>query len=179
MTDRSQRAWICGVAAALLLGTTGAARADVQPGETISKDTLDKAAELVSPGVKWCIERGLQLKIVPYKKIEWNKAFREATEKYAGQVKLAADGRAIDGHVAGLPFPKLDPNDPQIALKIMWNYEYKPFVTDDGDLRNFDADTGPLGDGPMGIERHYLLDHVDQPALPQAGHAIAERADAG
>jgi len=109
MTDRSRRAWSCGVAATLLLGTTGAAPAEVQPGETISKDNLDKAAELVSPGVKWCIERGLKLKIVPYKKIEWNKAFREATEKYSGQVTLGADGRSIENHVAGLPFPKLDP----------------------------------------------------------------------
>ena len=160
MTDGSPRAWICGVAAALLLGTTSPAPADVEPGETISKDNLGKAAEMVSPGVKWCIERGLKLKIVPYKKIEWDKAFREATEKYSGQVKLGPDGRSIEGHVAGLPFAKLDPNDPQIALKIMWNYEYKPYVTDDSDARNFDADTGPLGDGPMTIERHYLLDHL-------------------
>jgi hypothetical protein len=160
MMIRSQRAWICGVAIALLLGIAATARADVQPGDTIAKDNMDKAADMVSPGVKWCIEHGLKLKITPYKKIEWNKAFRDATEKYSGQVKLAADGRSIEGHTAGLPFPKLDPNDPQIANKIMWNYEYKPYVTDDGDLRNFDADTGPLGDGEMGIERHYLLDHL-------------------
>ncbi|HVN87970.1 MAG TPA: DUF1329 domain-containing protein [Candidatus Binatia bacterium] len=160
MTGRSPRAWSCGIVAAMLLSCLAAARADVQPGETISKDNLDKAADLLSPGVQWCVGHGLKLKIVPYKKIEWNKAFLEATEKYSGQVKLAPDGRSIEGHIAGLPFPKIDPNDPEIALKIMWNYEYKPYVTDDGDARNFDADTGPLGDGPMGIERHYLLDHL-------------------
>ncbi|MBI1813615.1 MAG: DUF1329 domain-containing protein [Deltaproteobacteria bacterium] len=160
MTDGSRRAWICGVATALLLGTTSLAPADVEPGQTISKDNIDKVADLVSPGVKWCIERGMQLKIVPYKKIEWDKAFREATEKNAGQVKLAPDGRSIEGHITGLPFPKLDANDPQIALKIMWNYEYKPYVTDDSDARNFDADTGPVTDGPMAPERHYLLDHL-------------------
>ena len=65
----------------------------------------------------------------------WNKAFREATEKYSGQVKLGPDGRSIEGHVGGLPFPQLDPNDPQVAVKIMWNYEYKPYVTDDSDAR--------------------------------------------
>jgi hypothetical protein len=157
---RSHHAWISRIASVLLLGAAAAGRADVQPGDTVAKDNMDKAADLVSPGVKWCIEHGLKLKIVPYKKIEWNKAYRDATEKYAGQVKLGADGRSIEGHVAGMPFPKIDPNDPNIAVKIMWNYEYRPYGTDDVDLRNFDADTGPLGDGPMGIERHYLLDHL-------------------
>src|SRR5262249_11508786 len=52
--------------------------------------------------------------------------------------------------------------DPQVALKVMWNYEYKPFVTDDGDARNFDADTGPITADPMSVERHFLVDHIRQ-----------------
>jgi hypothetical protein len=136
------------------------ARADVQPGDVISKDNVDKVKDLVSPGVQWCIEHGMKMKIVPYKKIEWDKAYKEATEKYSGQVKLSPDGRSLVGYVAGLPFPKIDPNDPQIALKIMWNYDHKPYVSDDLDLRNFDADTGPVSDGPMQVERHFLLDHL-------------------
>ncbi|MBI4515638.1 MAG: DUF1329 domain-containing protein [Deltaproteobacteria bacterium] len=138
----------------------GSSRADVAPGDVVTKDNVDKVKELISPGLEWCVRHGMQMKIVPYKKIEWNREFREATEKYSSQVKLAADGRSLEGHVAGLPFPKLDANDPQLALKIMWNYEYKPYVTDDEDLRNFDADTGPVGDGPMQVERHFLLDHL-------------------
>ncbi|MFQ5667157.1 MAG: DUF1329 domain-containing protein [Candidatus Binatia bacterium] len=136
------------------------AQADVQPGDVITKANVDKIKDLVSPGVEWCVKHGMTMKIVPYKKVEWNKAYREATEKYGGQTKLRADGRDLIGHVAGLPFPKIDPNDPQVALKIMWNYEYKPFVTDDEDLRNFDADTGPVSDSPMEVERHFLLDHL-------------------
>jgi hypothetical protein len=137
------------------------ARADVQPGDVITKANADKVKDLISPGVEWCVKHGMVMKIVPYKKVEWNKAYREATEKYSGQVKLAPDGRSLIGHVAGLPFPNIDPNDPQIALKIMWNFEYKPYATDDEDLRNFDADTGPVSDsGPMQIERHFLLDHL-------------------
>jgi hypothetical protein len=150
-----------GFAAAMLMGVAGMGRADVSPGDVINKANMDKLGDLVSPGVKWCIERGLELKVSPYKKVEWNKEFREATEKYASQVKLASDGRSLEGFVAGLPFPNLDPNDPQVALKIMWNYDYKPFVTDDADLRNFDADTGPIAEsGNMAIERHFLLDHL-------------------
>src|SRR5947207_951916 len=135
-----------------LVASAPSVRADVQPGDVITKDNVDKVKDLVSPGVEWCVRHGMSMKIVPYKKIEWNKAYREATEKYGGQTKLAPDGRTLIGHVAGLPFPNIDPNDPQIALKIMWNYEYKPYITDDLDLRNFDADTGPVtGTAPMQI----------------------------
>lgn len=153
------------VAFALVFGTVAVAlsfpvHADVQPGDIINKTNIDKVKDLVSPGVEWCLKHGLVMKIVPYKKIEWNKAFREATEKYGGQTKLAPDGRSLVGHIAGLPFPNLDPNDPQIARKIMWNFEYKPYVTDDEDLRNFDADTGPVTDEPMSVERHFLVDHL-------------------
>jgi len=160
MRHRRTKVWLAlfvGVAAVTLATP---ARAEVQPGDVITKDNVDKAKDLISPGVEWCVKHGMKMKIVPYKKVEWNKAFREATEKYGGQTKLAPDGRSLVGHVAGLPFPTLDPNDPQIALKIMWNFEYKPYATDDEDLRNFDADTGPVTDGPMQVERHFLLDHL-------------------
>jgi hypothetical protein len=137
------------------------AGADVQPGDVITKANVDKVKDLISPGVEWCVKHGMTMKIVPYKKIEWDKGYREATEKYAGQVKLAPDGRSLIGHVAGMPFPNIDPNDPQIALKIMWNFYYRPYRTDDLDLRNFDSDTGPVSDsGPMQVERHFLLDHL-------------------
>lgn len=161
MRRSTTRNWLVPFVGALTLCYAVAVRADVQPGDIITKANVDKVKDLVSPGIEWCIKHGMTMKIVPYRKIEWDKAYRDATEKYSGQVKLAPDGRSVLNHVAGLPFPNIDPNDPQIALKIMWNYEYKPYVTDDEDLRNFDADTGPVTDGqPMQIERHFLLDHL-------------------
>src|SRR3989449_526774 len=95
------------------------------------------------------------------KRVEWPRAYKEATEKYSSQVKLSADGRSMENYVAGQPFAKLDPKDPQFVTKIMFNYDYG-YVNglDDTDLRNFDADTGSIADhGPMTIERHFLLDH--------------------
>src|ERR1051325_2217929 len=148
------------LAVALALPRSGPAY--VKPGDTINKANADQVKELVSPGVLWCVKRGWPMKIVEYKKIEPPKPYQDATEKYSGQVKLAADGLNIEGYVAGMPFPKIDPNDPKVATKIMWNYEYKWLITDDADSRNFDADTGPIfgGETPMSIERHYLVDHV-------------------
>src|SRR5207247_8660455 len=57
--------------------------------------------------------------------------------------------------------PFLDAKDPQVAVKIMWNYDHNFFATDDLDARNFDADTGAIADhGPMTVERHFLIDHL-------------------
>jgi hypothetical protein len=161
MTQAARRVCIAVLGASVGALLALSAYADVQPGDVITKDNLDKALDLISPGVQWCVSHGMTMKIVPYKKIEWDKMFKEATEKYSAQVKLAPDGRSLVDYVAGMPFPTIDPNDPQAALKIMWNYDHKPFVSDDLDLRNFDADTGPVTDSaPMQVERHFLLDHL-------------------
>jgi hypothetical protein len=146
---------------ALVLATAApAARAEVAVGDRITAENVDKVKDLISPGLEWCIRHGWPITIGETKHVEWLKAYREATEKYASQVKLSADGLTVQNYVAGQPFPALDPNDPQIAMKIMWNYEYGQ-LTDDLDIRNFDADTGAIADhGPMTIERHFLLDHL-------------------
>jgi hypothetical protein len=156
LTRAAMRVWL----ATLIASAPRLAIGDAQPGEVIGPSNAEQVADLVSPGIAWCLQHGLQMRIVPTRAIPWNAAYREATEKYAGQVQLAPDGRSVLGHVAGLPFPSIDPNDPQVALKIMWNYEYKPYVTDDLDLRNFDADTGSITESGLEIERHYLLDHL-------------------
>ena len=47
---------------------------------------------------------------------------------------LNPDG-TLKNYVAGQPFPLLDPNDPQMATKLMWNFSFRPLYTDDADLR--------------------------------------------
>jgi len=146
----------------VLLGVAGPSlvRGDVSPGDKITDQNIDKVKDLVSPGMEWCIKHGWPITINETKRIEWPKAYKEATEKYSSQVKLAENGLSLQGYVAGQPFPNLDPKDPQLAIKIMWNYNYQFLTTDDVDLRNFDADTGSIADhGPLSVERHFLLDH--------------------
>ena len=155
--------WTRVLAAALLMAALGAlpARADVSPGEKYDASNVDKIKNLISPGLEWCIKWGFPITITETKKVEWPKAYKDATEKYSPQVKLSKDGLTVQNYVAGQPFPNLDPKDPQFAIKIMWNYEYG-FANgiDDTDLRNFDADTGAIAQGgPMSVERHFLLDH--------------------
>src|SRR5205085_1898405 len=96
------------------------------------------------------------------------------------QVKLSPDGKALENYVAGQPFPHVDLNDPQAALKVMWNYEYRPYPgTDDFVEFEFPVLSGALRQGqPMNVEREMLLSearrlyfngrlYVDpKPALP-------------
>ena len=46
------------VAAFLILAIAGAARAGVNPGDTITKDQADKVADLVSPGNLILVKQG-------------------------------------------------------------------------------------------------------------------------
>ena len=117
-------------AGALGLTSTNLATADVKAGDTITKDNMAQAADLLTPAMKWYVEHGMPMKIVDYKKIEWPKAFKEATEKYSGQVKISPDGRDMFNYVAGAPFPKIEASDPLVGFKIMWNQEQKPAYTD-------------------------------------------------
>jgi hypothetical protein len=159
MIGRKTTCWSLLTLAAAVFAV-GTARADVSPGDRINADNVDKLKGLISPGMEWCIRRGWPITITETKRIEWPQAYKEATEKYSAQVRLSANGLQIDNYVAGQPFPNIDPNDPQVALKIMWNYDHGFLTTDDVDLRNFDADTGSIADhGPMTVERHFLLDH--------------------
>ena len=152
---------LAAVVALCTWGWIGPATADVKPGDVVTTANADQVKDLVSPGLDWVIRHGMKMRIIEPRKIEWPKAYREATEKFAGQVKLSEDGFKLQNYVAGLPFPHIDINDPKAALKIMWNYDYKFLTTDDVDLREFDADTGPISseNKSMVIERHFILDH--------------------
>jgi hypothetical protein len=147
----------------LLLARVGrgdVARADVVPGDVITKGNAEKVKDLTSPGLYWCVQHGLPMRIVEPRKVAWPPAYREATEKYWAQVKLSKDGLTLEGYVAGAPFPRIDTNDPQVATKLVWNYNYKSINNDDFDLHNFDADTGAISDDrAMTIERHFLIEH--------------------
>jgi hypothetical protein len=153
MQRRTMRSGLV-VASLLALCASAPARADVQPGDVITKDNVDKAADALSLGTTWAVKHGMTIKVVAPKDLPLPKRYAEATEKYSSQVKLGKGGLSLEGYVAGMPFPKIDPNDPQAALKIMWNYEYRPFFIDDFREGDFGSYTGSVTyDKPMNIER--------------------------
>ena len=106
--------------------------ADVRPGEVLAKGDIPRLGTLVSPSIEWILRRGATMKIAEPRPVGWPKAYQEATEKYASQVQLAADGLTIRHYVSGPPFPNLQLADPAIGVKLMWKYEYRPYPgTDD------------------------------------------------
>lgn len=147
------------VPAVLLLTvlTAPLALAQVKPGDVITPDNAYKVKDLVSPGVFYKVQQGMQIKIAPSDRIDWPPPYKDATEKYSEQVRLSPDGRTVENYVAGQPFPFLDPNDPKVAAKIIWNNVFRPLQTDDYDLRYFSCDNVRSGRN----EPYRVLDQID------------------
>ncbi len=103
--------------------------AEVQPGQTLTKEALTQAAALLTPTTSWMLERGMPMPVIATQPVRLPKAYREATQQYAKQVELSVDGQTLSGYVAGCPFPNIDINDPLAGHKIMWNYEQKSYDT--------------------------------------------------
>ena len=137
------------------------ARAQVQPGERIGPGDADRVAGLVSPGVEILVRRGMEMKIVPYQRVELRPSVRAATEEYAPQVRLDAEGR-IENWVAGLPFPRVDPADPEAGTKIMYNVNRTPNLTDDLGLHLIESTSGSISKpgepAAFEVERHFVID---------------------
>src|SRR5277367_2154352 len=198
MYDRRRRARTGGAAAAedlmrpsslrIVAGTLLAAtlcwspraHAAVKPGDVITPDNVTKVAELLSPGNYVLVQEGMQLRIVPSDKLEWPPPFKVATEKYSPQVQLNPDG-TLKGYVAGLPFPLLDPNDPEVATKVMWNFSFRPLYSDDIDMRfpevaSFDKhSTGsPLSYYTVGHFAFYNnIGRIEVPPIPTDPDGVA------
>jgi hypothetical protein len=122
------------IALATALIAPAAAHAQVKPGDVITPANAGKVKNLLSPGNYLLVQQGMQLDIVAAEKLEWPPPYTAATEKYQAQVKLMPDG-SLHNYVAGQPFPLLDPNDPHMAEKIMWDFSFRPLYSDDADLR--------------------------------------------
>jgi Protein of unknown function (DUF1329) len=147
------------LAFALAVSAAGvsSANAQVKPGDVISPANSSKVANLVSPGNYYLVRQGMVMNIVPTGNLEWPPPYKAATEQYSAQVALAPDGE-IRNYRAGLPFPMIDPNDPAVATKIMWNFEFRPLYTDDVDVRNLEIDSHRPGSS--GDVEQFILGHL-------------------
>jgi hypothetical protein len=149
---------IAGAAAltVLTVGLTTAGWAQVKPGDLVGGGNAAKVKDLVSPGVFYKVQQGMQMKITPTERIDWPPPYKDATEKYASQVRLSNDHRSVVGYVAGQPFPLIDANDPYVANKVMWNNVFRPITTDDYDLRYYDCDSSREQPGPQTKQLEYF-----------------------
>lgn len=146
-------------AAALAAPPSAALGADPAPGSVVTRDNVEAYSSYVGPAIRWALGRGLEMTVTAPRSIPLEPKRLAATEKYSGQVRLSDNKLEIENFVAGLPFPVVHDDDPDIAVKLMFNYENRILV-DDLDVRNFECDTGAIGpDGPMRVEKHFEIEH--------------------
>lgn len=143
---------------ASLLILTSDARAHVAPGEIVNPGQVQEVVDLVSPGNLLLVKQGMTMKIVPTGTLDWPAPYRAATEKYSSQVRLSERG-GLTNYEAGLPFPMLDYNDPQIAQKVMWNFSYRPQYTDDVDIRDVEAENRNSDPHASDAIEHFTIGH--------------------
>src|SRR5580704_3925289 len=106
---------------------------------------------LMSQKYFWKVPAEAVLEVAPTVKIGLPRKYREDTEKYHNQTKLVqkGEGYTVSGYVAGMPFPDIDPNDPQAGVKLIYDnyYNYIPY-------RVF-SEAGPKGgNGWTSVDRY-------------------------
>ncbi len=107
---------------------------NIKPGLVITPDNVDQyekeLRELMPFGLDWTVDRmkgekvagynaPVALVVVPTHHCYQDVAYLEATKKYSNQCKLDEKGN-LQGWVAGIPFPKPDPQKP---VQMVHNYD--------------------------------------------------------
>lgn len=97
------------------------------PGTTIAKDSWEVAKDYLPPEILERIQQGeFSFSVQETTDLPVSEAYIEATKQHADQVRIGESGE-LEGYVAGLPFPVLDPQDPRAGLKAAWNVRHRDF----------------------------------------------------
>lgn len=102
------------------------------PGDRIDRDALatkgdwtfegEALSSLVHPHIARAVnEHGVVLTLAAATPHPVDPRLTAATRAHAENVTLDRETRLLNGWVAGVPFPAIDPADPDAALKIIWN----------------------------------------------------------
>ncbi len=132
---------------------------DIPPaGTVVSSSNQERWKHLLGPSIQWAVSRGATLPVVDAIPTPMEPFREAATKQYSPQVELSPDGNSMRNFVAGIPFPLVTDDDPNVAIKMMFNFENRIGV-DDIALRHLSCDTGriPPGRG-IEVERHYEVD---------------------
>jgi Protein of unknown function (DUF1329) len=114
--------------------TAAASDAALKPGDVLNQSNWQKAEGLLPPEILKHYKTGEYVNRIvafPEGSFNWPPDFKEASGKNQGRYAVGKQGQVIDKStgkqppfVFGFPFPKIDPNDPQAGIKILWNYFY-------------------------------------------------------
>jgi hypothetical protein len=94
----------------------------IKPGMVIRKENSEAAEGYIpQEELKYLKQGWFEIKVEQTHDVPLHPNYIEATKKNAGKAKLGSNGELLD-YEGGLPFPKIDPGDPQAGLKVAWNY---------------------------------------------------------
>ncbi len=124
---------IVGAAAIALLFGASSVPAKLEPGAKLDQSTSEQARDLLPPEILNHYKNGEAASPIGEIKAPFvlDDSVLAATAKNEGRFAIDENGSLVEAATGkipeysfGLPFPKLDPKDPQIAQKVIWNFEY-------------------------------------------------------
>ena len=89
-----------------------AGEVDLKPGDTIGPENWEKVKGMVGENLLNRIKQGYTFKIKEVDQFEFHQRIFSGDGQYSGQARLGSNGELLN-YVAGLPFPHVDPHDPQ------------------------------------------------------------------
>ena len=96
----------------------------ITAGMKIDKTNVQIAAGVLPPEILKLLMAGdFVITVQETTDMPLRQAYTEATLQNYGKASVAAE--ELQNYVAGLPFPLIDPQDPQAGLKVAWNYRYR------------------------------------------------------
>jgi hypothetical protein len=101
-----------------------ASEAELKPGDTIGPENWEKVKGMVGENLLNRIKQGYTLRIKESRSMGVPKEYNAATGRYSGEARLGSNGELLN-YVAGLPFPDVHFSDPQIGLKMAWNFYWR------------------------------------------------------
>lgn len=132
--------------------------ADVAVGTVLSKANLATLENQTFQGIKigdlltdsqkmWIKDYDLKMKLGKTTELKLDPAYLGATKKNAGQAKFDSGSKTVSNYQSGIPFPKVDANDPDAGYKLAWNNYYaNPVMGDNwiatGDVSIVEAEKG-------------------------------------
>ena len=130
-----------------------------KPGAVISLDNLSGFSAVLPAAAAIAVQHGFKIRVAPTARLDWPGEFKDATEKYSGQVALNKD-TLLSGYIAGMPFPIVSLDDPKAAIKIAYNWHMGPFMPDDFSLAPWGSFTYALSDSSNTFEHEESHDYV-------------------
>jgi hypothetical protein len=116
--------WLLGLPSPPNVRGLWASEVDLKPGDTVGPHNWQRVEGMVGENLLNRIKQGYILKIKESRSMGVPKEYTAATGRYSGEARLGSNGELFN-YVAGLPFPDVHLTDPQVGLKMAWNFYWR------------------------------------------------------